>query len=89
MTYIKKFALASSLACTLVLSACGNDDDVAPVAGGGGTVADTVPASAYASSASFIDFLLALGNSETSEPLLIADGFAVPEDETNDARPLI
>jgi hypothetical protein len=92
MTYIKKFVLASGLTSVLLLSACGSDDDdIAPVTGGvggGGSVSDSVPASASASSAAFIDFLLTLGDDESSEPLLIADGFAVPEDEANDARQL-
>ena len=57
-------------------------------AGGGNSVTPTVPDSAKANGNSFIGFLNSLKNDETSEPLLIGDGFAVPVDETSEPRPV-
>ena len=48
----------------------------------------SIPESAKANGNSFIGFLNSLKNDETSEPLLIGDGFAVPADETSEPRPL-
>lgn len=56
--------------------------------GGGNSVTATVPDSAKANGNSFIGFLNSLKNDETSEPLLIGDGFAVPVDETSEPRPV-
>lgn len=87
MNNTRKLALGAGLASTLLFAACGSNNDDPPVAGGG-AVTGTVPASASASAAGFVDFLLALASDETSEPLTIGDGFAVPADETSDPRPL-
>ena len=56
--------------------------------GGGNSVTATIPDSAKANGNSFIGFLNSLKNDETSEPLLIGDGFAVPADESNEPGPL-
>ena len=101
MNNTRKLALALGLAMTLTFTACGGNDDplaanpgadngVGAGAGGGGGAGmgtASVPASARANGNSFIDFLTTLKNDETSEPLLIGDGFAVPADETSDPRP--
>ena len=101
MNNTRKLALASGLAMTLTFTACGgNDDPRAANAGadngvgaggaggaGSGMGAASVPDSAKANGNSFIGFLNSLKNDETSEPLLIGDGFAVPADETSDPRP--
>ena len=103
MNNTRKLALASGLAMTLTFTACGgNDDPRAANAGadngvgvgaggaagvGSGVGTASVPDSAKANGNSFIGFLNSLKNDETSEPLLIGDGFAVPPDETSDPRP--
>ena len=101
MNTTRKLGLASGLAMALIISACGGNDDP-PAAnagaengvgagggGGGGAGMGTasVPDSAKANGNSFIGFLNSLKNDETSEPLLIGEGFAVPADETSDPRP--
>ena len=102
MNNTRKLALASGLAMTLTFTACGGNDDPRAAnagadngvgvggAGGAGSGMGTasVPDSAKANGNSFIGFLNSLKNDETSEPLLIGDGFAVPADETSDQRPL-
>ena len=101
MNNTRKLALASGLAMTLTFTACGGNDDPRAAnagadngvgvggAGGAGSGMGTasVPDSAKANRNSFIGFLNSLKNDETSEPLLIGDGFAVPADETSDPRP--
>ena len=101
MNNTRKLALASGLAMTLTFTACGGNDDPRAAnagadngvgvggAGGAGSGMGTasVPDSAKANGNSFIGFLNSLKNDETSEPLLIGDGFAVPADETSDPRP--
>ena len=59
-----------------------------PDTGGGSAVAASIPDSAKANGNSFIGFLNSLKNDETSEPLLIGDGFAVPADEIDEPRPV-
>ena len=101
MNNTRKLALVSGLALALTFTACGGGND-SPVAnagadngvgagGAGGTGpgmgAASVPDSAKANGNSFIGFLNSLKNDETSEPLLIGDGFAVPPDETSDPQP--
>ena len=74
--------LATAVASTLALSACGGG-------GGGGSseaVPDTtVPASAGASVAAFMAFIQGLDpNDESSEPLTISDSFVPPVDDAGD-----
>ena len=103
MNNTRKLKLASVLALVLVISACGNNDDrrdgnanadnsvgagAGTGTGGGNAVTATIPDSAKANGDSFNSFLNSLKNDETSEPLLIGDGFAVPADETSEPRPL-
>ena len=117
MNTTRKLGLASGLAMTLIISACGGNNDnrdananagnsagvgagaaVGPGAGagtgtgtgtgGGNSVTATVPDSAKANGNNFIGFLNSLKNDETSEPLVVGDGFAVPADETTEPRPL-
>ena len=99
MNTTRKLGLASGLALALTFTACGggNDspaanagaDNGVGVGGGAGPGMGTasVPDSAKANGNSFIGFLNSLKNDETSEPLLIGEGFAVPADETSDPRP--
>ena len=97
----RKLALASGLALALTFTACGGGND-SPAANAGadngagaggaggagpGMGAASVPDSAKANGNSFIGFLNSMKNDETSEPLLIGDGFAVPADETSDPQP--
>ena len=89
MIKLQNVWLAAAVAATLGLSACGGDGG----GGGGGNGqagGDTaVPASAGASVASFMSFLQGLDtNDETSEPLTLSDGFAVPDDEMDDGSVL-
>ena len=56
--------------------------------GGGSSVSASIPDSAKANGDSFIGFLNSLKNDETSEPLLLGDGFALPADETSEPRPV-
>ena len=61
-----------------LLAACGglNDDD-------GDAAAQTVPGSAFASSASFVDYLKTLAVNDTDEPLTF-EGFTAPVDDTTE-----
>lgn len=98
MNTTRKLALASGLALALTFTACGGGND-SPAANAGadngvgaggagpGMGAASVPDSAKANGNSFIGFLNSMKNDETSEPLLIGDGFAVPPDETSDPQP--
>lgn len=81
--------VATVLVATAALVACwgGSDDDevvVPPVV----TVAE-VPDSAGVSPSAFVAFILGLpGNDESSEPLVLKNGFAVPDDEAAEPTPL-
>lgn len=86
MIKLQNVWLAAAVAATLGLSACGGGDGEGGNASGPDT---TVPANAGSSVASFMSFLQGLNpNDETSEPLTISDGFAVPEDEMDDGSVL-
>lgn len=84
-----KLWLAGGLTALALASGCSsNSNDNAGVTPGPAAAA-TVPDSAGTSVAGFLAFLLALSpNDETSEPLLIKDGFAVPADESNAVQTL-
>ena len=73
--------LATAVASTLALSACGGGDG-----GSAEAVPDTtVPASAGASVAAFMAFIQGLDpNDESSEPLTIGDSFVPPLDDEGD-----
>ena len=83
----RKMGLAAGLLMALVMAGCSSSSSsspVAPVAQG-----PDVPDSVGASVATFLAFVQALGaDDESSEPLTISDGFAVPPDEDNDAKVL-
>ncbi len=86
MNTTPKILLAAGLATTLIVSGCAGNDDPQPVTGS----ASSVPDSAGASPAAFTAYLLTLSpNDETSEPLTLSNGFAVPDDEVNDPQPLV
>ena len=84
MNKTRNIWLVLALAASVLVAGCGG--------GGGGdgaaAVATSVPDSAGASSASFLDFIQSLTTDETSEPLAISDAFSVPADETDNVRPL-
>lgn len=65
----------------------GSGTGTVPDTGGGSAVTASIPDSAKANGNSFIGFLNSLKNDETSEPLLIGDGFSVPADESNEPQP--
>lgn len=76
----------ATLATAIALTACGGGDDDDNVVAGPAT---SVPDSAGISGAALVAFILSLDpNDETSEPLAIADGFAVPDDETDNVLPI-
>ena len=85
MKSTRNIGLAAALAATLVVAACGGNDDE-PVSVGN---ALEVPDSAGASSAAFVGYVqtLAAGD-ETAEPLTIRDAFAVPPDDDGEPSPL-
>jgi len=85
MNSTRKIGLAAALAATLVIAACGGDDDE-PVATGN---ALEVPESAGASSAAFVGYVqtLAVGD-EVGEPLTIRDSLAVPPNDDGEPTPL-
>ncbi len=87
MNIVRKLTLPATLAVAMTFAAC--SDNVDQVTAGPSGPSDSVPDSAGLSTTAFIDFLLTMANGETSEPLTIRDGFAVPADETGDARPLV
>ena len=72
---------AAAIFAAGLLAACGglNDD--------GDSTAQTVPGSAFASTASFIDYLKTLALNDTAEPLTF-DGFTAPVDDTGEPTPL-
>jgi len=74
-------ALVGLAAATVagMLAACGGGDDDTP--------STTVPASAGASSASFVSYLRGLATNNTAEPLSL-DGFVAPVDDTSESTPL-
>ena len=86
MNKTRNIWLVLALAASVLVAGCGGGG------GGGGdgaaAVATSVPDSAGASSASFLDFIQSLTTDETSEPLTISDAFSVPADETDNVRPL-
>ena len=75
---------AATLVAAALLAACGglNDDD-----GGNGGASQTVPGSAFASTASFVDYLKTLAVNDTAEPLTF-DGLTAPVDDTAEPTPL-
>jgi len=73
--------LATAVASTLALSACGGGDGGSAEAGPD----TTVPASAGASVAAFMAFIQGLDpNDESSEPLTISDSLVLPVDDAGD-----
>lgn len=85
MNTTKKILWLAALVTPLVIVGCGGGDD------NNGVTADatTVPASAGTSGAAFLSFISSLvSNDETSEPLVISDNLAVPDDEENESQPL-
>ena len=82
MNKTRNIWLVLALAASVLVAGCGGGGDDAPA------VATSVPDSAGASSASFLDFIQSLTTDETSEPLTISDAFSVPADETEGVRPL-
>ncbi len=85
MTSIRKIGWAVALAATLLVGACGGDDDEAtPV-----VTNLEVPDSAGANSAAFLGYIQGLGaNDEAGEPLSVKAGFAVPPDDDTEPSPL-
>ena len=84
MIKFHNYCFAAVVAASMTMSACSGG-------GGGGAVVDdtVVPSSAGTSAAAFMSFIQGLNPSdETSEPLTISDGFAVPDDDVNDASVL-
>ena len=69
---------AAAIVAAGLLAACGglNDDD-------GDAAAQTVPGSAFATTASFVDYLKTLAVNDTDEPLTF-DGFTAPVDDTTE-----
>lgn len=95
---MKKSTLSGSaltLVAMLALAGCGGGGS-----GGGGTtnsgtgqgqaqIANEVPESAGTSSSAFIAFLKTMmTDDETSEPMKIREGWAVPADDTGDPAPM-
>lgn len=81
----RKYLAAAAFAAAASLAGCfgGDDDPVAPPA------STVVPDSAAASGAAFFAYMLTLGSAdESSEPLGIGDGFAVPPDEASEPAAL-
>ena len=68
---------AAAIVAAGLLAACGglNDD--------GDAAAQTVPGSAFATTASFVDYLKTLAVNDTDEPLTF-DGFSAPVDDTTE-----
>lgn len=90
MKHANKLLLGAVVASTLALAACGGGGGGGGD-GGGGTSGPgaTVPDSATVSVDAFLNFILALNpNDETSEPLILKDGFTPPVDDMGDPRPL-
>jgi len=79
----------AALGVGLLVAGCGGSGG----GGGGGnpapSAASSVPDSASAGGVEFLNFLQSLsGSDETSEPLTISDGFAVPPAEATDPQTL-
>lgn len=85
---LRAVGLALTVGLALGLGGCWDDDDDDD--GGTPVVVDgEVPDSAGASSTSFIEFIQGLDSSDdTSEPLLIRDGFTTPADDDGEPAPL-
>lgn len=82
----RKLFATLGLGIALGLAACGGGNDDDDDLRGDGI---TVPTDADKSSSNFVEFVENLSaTDETSEPLLIEDTFAVPDDETGDPIPL-
>ena len=86
-----KLWLVGGLAAALVgIAGCSGSDNAN--AGGGTQGASgpaTVPDGAGTTVASFMAYMIGMDpNDEKSEPLLIKDSLAVPDDEANDSQPL-
>lgn len=92
MKHQRTVLAAASLAAVLALSGCWDDDNqkVDPVLPPPPPVASNeVPDSAGVSIGAFFSFILGmLATDETSEPLSIKAGFAVPDDEAAEPTPL-
>lgn len=77
------------LMATLLVGGCGGDDgdDQAATTPAPST---SVPSSAGVSAGAFITYLMTLNpNDETSEPLTLGNGFAVPDDDASVPQPLV
>ena len=86
MNTTRKIGLAAALAATLVLGACGGDDDDETPAASNQL---EVPESAGASGAAFVGYIQGLGaGDEVAEPLTIKDAFAVPPSDDTEPLPL-
>lgn len=92
-----KSASALALAAVLTMAGCsggGGDDGVNNSSGsnpGGSQISadNDVPESAGASSSAFIAFLKTMmTDDETSEPMKMREGWAVPADDTGDPEPM-
>ena len=94
MKIYNRLKLASLFGAVLLVSACGGDSDVisSPVSPGPAVVTlptpgPPVPVSAGNGVTSFIAYLTGLSTTdETGEASPIANGFAVPDDETSDPQ---
>ena len=80
----QKYGLACLLAATLVLGACGGSKDENAVVVVTPPPVTDVPDSAAVSIGSFFSFLLALVNTEDTEPLTVRDTIIVPVDEISE-----
>jgi hypothetical protein len=89
MKTLRMLSLLGALTLSAAVTGCWTDDDDDQVATPPPTTGPgTVPDSAGVSSASFVSYLMGLASDETSEPVLIPTGLAVPADETADVKPL-
>lgn len=83
--------LFAGLALTAGLAGC-SDDDNEPVATAPPPppppAAVSVPDSAGASVSAFISYLTGLASTETGEPLVIGEAFAVPPDDVSEPQAL-
>ncbi len=80
----RKYGLACLLAASLVLAACGGSKDENAVVVVTPPPVTDVPDSAAVSIGSFFSFLLALVNTEDTEPLTVRDTIIVPVDEISE-----
>ena len=100
MKKLSKFAGYATLVALLALAGCGGGgggNDAASAGSNGGTGAggsqsqssNEVPDSAALSSSAFIAFLKTMVlDDETSEPMTIREGWAVPANEAGDPEPM-